>query len=198
MASRQRVLAVLLLGLSLLPLSGCNDPGGPRAPLRTRWLREQSSGSEHIRPASDGVRVYAATEDGEIVARDAVDGAERWRVRIASGAPGGEAMVLSAGTLVVPIEFSTSAIDVATGRELWRYVPPLDTVDAGSSAGPGLVSDIRIAADANTVYQPAWGASVSAIDLRSGQARWIWQPALTLTDTAASGVFRSGAEGVAL
>jgi outer membrane protein assembly factor BamB len=44
------------------------------------------------------------------------------------------------------------------------------------------------------VYVPAWGASVSAVDLQTGQPAWIWRPGRSTTDTAAN-IFRSGAEG---
>lgn len=52
------------------------------------------------------------------------------------------------------------------------------------------------AVDATTAYIPAWGASVSAVDLRTGAVRWTWQPGRSVGDTSLSGPFRSGAEGV--
>jgi outer membrane protein assembly factor BamB len=36
---------------------------------------------------------------------------------------------------------------------------------------------------------------VSALDLRTGAVRWVWQPGPSAGDTAASGVFRSGSMG---
>jgi len=61
---------------------------------------------------------------------------------------------------------------------------------------PGGVTASHIDADDNTVYIPAWGASLSAVDLHTGQTRWIWQPGHVDGDTAISGVFRSGSNGV--
>jgi outer membrane protein assembly factor BamB len=87
-------------------------------------------------------------------------------------------------------------LDAATGRELWRYEAPRDT-GLGASGNPGLVVAAHLDADDVAVYVPAWGASVSAVDLRTGAVRWTWQPGRAPTDTAASGqLFRSGSMGV--
>jgi len=80
--------------------------------------------------------------------------------------------------------------------ELWRYAAPLDTVGTSGIANPGTVIDSRIDADDQTVYVPAWGASVSAVDIHTGVARWIWRPGPIEGDTATSGVFASGSAGV--
>jgi len=97
---------------------------------------------------------------------------------------------LKNGILVVAVEFHTSALDAATGREIWRYLAPLDTIGK-SSPRPGYVVKARIDADENTVFIPAWGASVSAVDIKTGKAKWIWQVEPTLP-------FRSGSIGVKL
>lgn len=195
---RRFLLTTLTLGASLAPLGGCSEPSGPGSTLRTRWLRAQQNGVAAIRPVVGDGTVYCATQDGWVVAHATSDGAERWRARISNGSPDGENMALAAGVLVVPVAFHTSGIDVGTGQVLWRYEAPNDTVDAGPNPGPGHVGRTRIVADSSTAYQPAWGASVSAIDLRTGVPRWIWQPGPTTSDTATSGVFGSGAEGVVL
>lgn len=43
--------------------------------------------------------------------------------------------------------------------------------------------------DGEYVYVPAWGASISAVNLQTGQARWIW-------GTGDTSGFRSGSNGV--
>jgi outer membrane protein assembly factor BamB len=47
----------------------------------------------------------------------------------------------------------------------------------------------RIAADDNTVFIPAWGATVSAVDIQTGQPKWIWRVEASLAN-------RSGSFGV--
>lgn len=195
--TRSAACSSLALAL-LLSIEGCHSPGEPEGGLRTHWLRPQASGLETIRPTADSDAVYVATHDGDVVARAHADGAERWRARIATGAPGGENMLVAAGTLVVPVGAYTVGLEARTGQERWRYRAPPDTVAAGPTPGPGSVRATRIASDGAHVYLPAWGASVSAVDLGTGVARWTWRPGPAPSDTAASGVFRSGAEGVVL
>jgi len=169
--------------------------------VRTRWVREQPNYSG-IRPIfSNGIVYFGAGRGpavgGLIIARTDGSGDERWRARVANSTPpGGANMLLRANVLVVPVVHYTVGLDAATGRELWRYFAPRDTVSGGSD--PGQVDFKAIAADSSTVYIPAWGASVSAVDVRTGQARWVWQPGVSAGDTAASGISSSGAEGVAV
>lgn len=68
----------------------------------------------------------------------------------------------------------------------------------GGSGRPGQVAFSRIDSDDQTVYIPAWGASVSALDILTGAVRWVWKPGRMAGDTATSGVFRSGSMGVRL
>lgn len=46
-------------------------------------------------------------------------------------------------------------LDAVTGRELWRYAAPLDTVDAGPRPNPGQVVEAHVDADDAMVYIPA-------------------------------------------
>ena len=106
--------------------------------------------------------------------------------------------MVRAGVVVAPLRYYTVGLDAVTGRELWRVRAPDDTggVPPGYLAVPGSVVASSIDADDQTVYIPAWGASVSAVDLNTGKASWVWQPGRIEGDTAASGVFRSGSMGV--
>jgi outer membrane protein assembly factor BamB len=106
------------------------------------------------------------------------------------------ANLIARGTVVVaPVLFYTVGLDAHTGRELWRYEAPKDTTDAGAAANPGELGHTRIDVDEGTAYIPAWGASVSAVDLHTGAVRWIWKPGRIEGDTALSGVFRAGSMG---
>jgi len=142
-----------------------------------------------------GDLVYFGTGDGQVIARDVATGAPRWAAKVTNDAVEGANLVARAGVVVAPLILSTVGLDAATGRERWRYLAPRDTA-LGSAGLPGQVVLTRIDADEETVYIPAWGASVSAVDLRTGAVRWVWQPGRAPTDTAATGRFRSGSMGV--
>jgi outer membrane protein assembly factor BamB len=193
-------------GVALLVSLSCSpdvDPTGiPEiGRVRTRWVREQPNNA-YIRPHLSGGLVYfgagaGPATGGLVIARTDGSGEERWRARVANVTPpDGANMLVRAGVLVVPVVHYTVGLDAASGRELWRYEAPRDTVHGRSN--PGQVVGSEIDADDAKVYIPAWGASVSAVDVRTGTVRWVWQPGLSSGDTAAAGVFRSGAAGVAV
>lgn len=199
--SGRRCALGLVVLLPLLGLAGsCNNSTGPGrggGELRTRWY-ERQSGESNARPAVSGSTVYFGTGIGQVIARDVNTGAVRWSTFTGAGDIDGAKLVVRSGVVVAPAINSTVGLDAETGAILWRYEAPPDTV-AWSGSGqvvPGQVVQSRIDADAELVYIPAWGASVSAVDLKTGVARWVWQPGKTATDTAASGVFRSGSMGV--
>lgn len=176
--------------------SGCNgsttgpDGGG----VRERWFQLQP-GWSWARPAVAGDVVYFGTGDGQIIARDVNNGRPVWSAKVANQPVNGANVLVRNGVVIAPIVSHTVGLDASTGRELWRYLAPLDTV--GISPGvPGQVATSRIDADDARVFIPAWGASVSAVDIRTGATRWTWQPGRMEGDTAASGVFRSGSNGV--
>ena len=107
-------------------------------------------------------------------------------------------MLVRNGVLVAPVRNYTVGLDAETGHELWRYVAPFDSIADPTAKTPGNVADSRIDADDNTVFIPAWGASISAIDLKRGFVKWIWRPGFISGDTAISGPFRSGSMGLRL
>jgi outer membrane protein assembly factor BamB len=141
--------------------------------------------------------VYFGTGDGQVIARDINSGAQLWAAKVSQEAIEGANLVVRTNVVVAASVFHTTGLDAQTGRQLWRYVSPKDTGGVSPSvASPGSLIDSRIDADNDMVYIPAWGASVSAIDLRTGAVRWVWQPGIIAGDTATSGVFRSGSMGV--
>jgi len=160
------------------------------------WYQQQA-GVGRARPAVNGATVFFGTGDGQVIARNVQTGAITWSAKVSQDAIKGATLLARANVVVAPAVFQTVGLDLQTGRELWRYSAPPDTVGfSPASASPGTVIDSRIDADAETVYIPAWGASVSALDLESGNVRWVWQPGKIETDTARSGVFASGSTGV--
>jgi serine/threonine-protein kinase len=169
--------------------------GAAQGGVRERWHQAQP-GHSWARPTVAGDQVYFGTGDGQVIARDAATGAPRWAARVGLERVEGANVVVRGGVVVVSVVRHTVALDAATGRELWRYQAPHDT-GVGASGNPGVVAASHLDADEAAVYVPAWGASVSALDLRTGAVRWVWQPGRAPTDTAASGgLFRSGSMGV--
>jgi len=190
--------APISITTSLVFLWSCRDATGLGPPgVRGRWYQPQS-GWARARPAVVGNIVYFGDGYGEVIARDVADGERKWTARIGQERIDGANILVRSGVVVAPLETYTVGLDAASGRELWRYRAPADTVGVptGYVALPGQVIESRIDADNNTVYIPAWGASVSAVDLHTGQVRWVWQPGRIDGDTATSGVFRSGSNGV--
>lgn len=187
--------SVLWLAYALAVAPGCDGSAtGPEGlAVRERWYQLQP-GHSWARPAVLGNSVYFGTGDGHVVARDARTGTVRWSTSVGTQQINGANLIARSGVVVAPVVAHTVGLDAATGRELWRYYAPRDTA-GGRPGNPGQVAAARIDADEATVYIPAWGASISAIDLRTGAVRWIWQPGRMEGDTAASGVFRSGSMG---
>ncbi|MBW3571449.1 MAG: PQQ-binding-like beta-propeller repeat protein [Gemmatimonadetes bacterium] len=119
--------------------------------------------------------VFSATGDGHVIARTLGSGRQLWATRVGRSRPEGENLVTRAGVVVAPVLFHTVGLDALTGVELWRYRAPPDTIDGGALA-PGSLGGVHVDADNFSVYIPAWGGSISAIDLRTGGVRWVWQP----------------------
>jgi outer membrane protein assembly factor BamB len=175
----------------------CRDSTSGGGGVTEKWYQPQS-GYSNARPAVLGSVVFFGTGDGRIIARDVSTGAAKWDTKVANTVVRGGNILVSNGVVVAPILTSTVALDAQTGAQLWTYSAPDDTTDIapGSFAGPGSVAQSRIDADGTTVFIPAWGASVGAVDLLTGTVRWVWRPGTIAGDTAASGVFRSGSMGV--
>ena len=187
----------MTMGIGLVV--ACDFATGPKTGgLRERWYRPQT-GWAWASPAVSGDVVYFATGAGEVIARDVSSGNQKWIAHVSQQSVDGANLLVRSGVVVAPSVFETVGLDTKTSRELWRYKAPLDTVDVGTgAAGPGSVMASHIDADDEAVYIPAWGASISAVVLRTGVVRWVWQPGTMAGDTATSGIFRSGAVGVTI
>jgi eukaryotic-like serine/threonine-protein kinase len=180
----------------LTAIGPCQESSGPAAgQVRERWYVAQP-GYGRARPAILNTMVFFGTGDGQVIARDANSGVQRWSAKTGADAINGANLIARSGVVVASAIRHTVGIDAQTGRELWRYNAPNDTIGvAGGVLVPGSVFDSRLDADDELVYVPAWGASVSALDLHTGAPRWVWHPGHIDGDTATSRVFRSGAVG---
>jgi outer membrane protein assembly factor BamB len=188
--------AILPLLVALAPAACDRHPtDSPTTRVRERWHQAQP-GYGWARPAVAGGLAYFGTGDGRVIARDVATGAARWAAQVGAERVEGANFVVRGGVVMVSVVWHTVGLDAATGRELWRYEAPRDAGLGSSGTPPGQVALSALDADDEAVYVPAWGASVSALDLRTGAVRWVWQPGRAPTDTAAAGRFRSGSMGV--
>ncbi|HKW08772.1 MAG TPA: PQQ-binding-like beta-propeller repeat protein [Gemmatimonadaceae bacterium] len=194
--SSASVLLATFVSCTLLGQAGCHDPPTASTGQGVRELWSQSqNGESQARPLVSNDIVYFGTGTGEIVARDFETGHMRWSTRVSFQSEiAGANMTLRSGVLVATGVWVVAGIDATTGVLRWTYTTPPDTVDAGANPAPGQLVVAHIDANDQVVYVPAWGASVSAVDLQSGQAGWVWHWTRTASDTAAN-VFRSGAVG---
>jgi outer membrane protein assembly factor BamB len=127
----------LALGVAAIVLAGCGifgdkDEELPPAELlkfkqtmnlKKVWSAKLGKGSELLRlsliPVGDGVRIYAASQDGVVSAFDPDSGKLRWRTELQvslSAGPGvGEDLAVVAGR-----DGDVVALNIADGSERWR------------------------------------------------------------------------------
>ncbi len=165
------------------------DGGGQES-----WKRDDIQGSSSPTVRGDVVYVYAA--DTTLWAVNADDGSDRWNVKADEQryATGFSSPVVAGNAVIVGLasleEFTAqgsasfrggvAAFDRRNGKQLWRY----NTAEPPDN-GVGVWSTVSIDLDTRTVfattgnnYTDSAGPtsdSVIALDLRSGEVRWIRQ-----------------------
>lgn len=174
----------------LVALTSCRlfDSGndGDRRPC---WV-SRHTGWSSSRPAVDGTLVFVADGTGRVRALEQATGREIWSTLAdPTGRMVGSNLLVDAGVLVALGAFQAVGVDASTGDVKWRFEPPLDSLYPQPPPRPGYMGRSRMDTDGLNVFIPAWGASISAVDLQTGQARWVWG------SSHASG-FRSGSNGV--
>jgi outer membrane protein assembly factor BamB len=183
----------LAMALSVTPAS-CflfdHDSTGPVDRVRDRWTRPQARFAETI-PVVVGDLVIFGTGAGELVARKPATGETIWTTSVSADRIASRNLLERQGVVVAAAVRSVHGVEATTGLRLWSYDPPIDSID-NVNPKPGAVDYARLDADESTVFIPAWGASVSAVDLRTGALRWVWQPVGTVHRTGSMGVRVSG------
>ena len=126
-----------------------------------------------LRPAGDGARIFAASQDGKVSAFDPETGRQLWRtdldIELSAGPGVGEGHVVVAAT-----DGYAVALDATDGSEKWR------ANIAGESVSRPLVED-------DTVIVQTIDNRLQALSLFDGRARWSIQrdaPALTMRGSA--------------
>ena len=149
----------------------------PEVSLRRLWSVNVGNGQgdnyTEITPAIDGDWIYAASENGTIVAVEQGSGDLRWRTRIDAAITGG---VGAADGLVMfgTEEADVVALDQISGEVIWRTAVSSEVLSPPQSNGDVVV--------AQTV-----DGKLVAIDRNSGVQRWIYEttlPPLTLRGTS--------------
>ena len=195
MSSRvRRATTTLLSLLMLLPLAGCGwldifSKEDGNEPMRLERINAQveidrlwrvsvgnGQGKKYnvLRPALSGNRVFAAGNNGEVVAVQADNGRVVWRKRTKQVITGG--VGASNGLVVVGTENSrVLAFAEDDGRELWSAEVSSEVLAPPATNG-------RI-----VVVQTVDGR-LTGLDAATGQQRWIYEndvPALSLRGTSA-------------
>lgn len=192
---------LLLPGLLTLTLSGCSsfelsdlnplswwddDEVNPpkelltidqEVELRRQWSVTVGNGQggdyNEITPAIDGAMIYAASENGTVIAIEIDSGDIQWRQRldgtITGGVGAGEGLVM-----VGTEDAEVVALDQASGEVVWAQPVSSEVLSPPQTNGDVVV--------AQTV-----DGKLIALDNDDGQQRWIYEttlPALTLRGTS--------------
>ncbi|MBL8550874.1 MAG: PQQ-binding-like beta-propeller repeat protein [Hyphomonadaceae bacterium] len=152
--------------------------------------RTRTNAPFHAAPTFAGGKVYAVTNDSELVAMDAATGQIQWTHQaiaepariLAASSP-----AVSGDTVIAPFASGeVVALLAANGRRLW--------VDALTRAGRltslSAINDVagRPAVDNGVVYAASHSGILAAIDLRTGQRLWARTFASTQTPWIAGDV----------
>lgn len=199
----------LLLGFALLALTSCSsfevadlnplswwgdDEVNPPAELltidrevdlRRLWSVNVGNGQggnyTEITPVVDGGLIFAASENGTVVAIEASTGDVLWRERlegtITGGVGAGEGLVM-----VGTEDAEVVVLDQTTGEVVWAHAVSSEVLSPPQTNGDVVV--------AQTV-----DGKLVALDYESGEQRWIYEtnlPALTLRGTSTPVITPSG------
>ena len=162
-------------------------------PIAARWTVDLNGPPvARAAPILDDNRVYVALREGQIVARNLADGAERWRKELPTEQP----IAADGGVVFVSSHDAIHALDGVDGATLWQK--PLAGITAPLVARSGwliVLADRRVLAfrskDGTLIWQREIGAStalpaingdrlyvslddgrVAAADITTGKALW--------------------------
>jgi outer membrane protein assembly factor BamB len=129
--------------------------------------------------AAEGGKIFAATGFGTVIALDAGSGTEIWSKRYA--VPIREAPTAAEGRVfVVNSESELICLNALDGVQLWSQKGLPENAAVLTSASPAVAG--------NLVFVPYPSGEITAIDIKTGQARW--------TDSLAKGAINSSATAI--
>ena len=155
------------------------DTASGAAPAAAAWTFDTGKPIK-ARPAVVGDAVYVVSDSGFLHKLDKKSGAERWRARVDTATPprlpgtdeksrwdryGSSVVVDGPRLYVASRDRNLYALDVASGRELWK----IGTGDL-MTATPALWRDLLLFAD--------FAGKVQAVDARDGKPRWSYDARL--------------------
>jgi outer membrane protein assembly factor BamB len=133
-----------------------NAESGPPSEL---WTNSESATDKIVAPPLQvGDRVYIGTADNFVMALNALDNSELWRVETGH-AIWGQPAYRDGVLYVASMDHSVYALDAETGEQVW--VTPLGgALPSGPVLGDGLV------------YVSSFDGGVHALDLATGEPQW--------------------------
>ena len=170
-------------GSSSAPMPACSTPSTPlgAGPATAAWTFDTGKPIK-ARPAVVGDAVYVVSDSGFLHKLDKQSGAERWRAQVDAATPprlpgtdeksrwdryGSSVVVDGPRLYVASRDKHLYALDVASGKELWRPA----TGDL-MTATPALWRDLLLFAD--------FAGKVQAVDARDGKPRWSYDARLAV------------------
>jgi outer membrane protein assembly factor BamB len=184
-------LRILTYAATVVALSGCGLFSSSKVPvlpdftssatIKTLWQSSVSGADDQVFvPAVAGNTIYAAGKNGEVIAFDAANGRQRWRIdagqKLSGGVGAGDDLV------VVGTDKGTLLAYDANGKNLWK------SDLAGEIISPATV-------DGRTVVARAADGRLFGLDAADGKRKWVYQratPPLTLRTPAGQIVSRGG------
>jgi outer membrane protein assembly factor BamB len=167
---------------------------GGQTVWRVGTIPEDKSGFDYLHPfnsnnmaragfgggmAADGGKIFIATGYGTVVALDAATGKPVWTKKL--GIPIREAPTAAEGRLfIVNSESELYCFSGADGTQLWTQKGLPENAAVLTSASPAVAG--------NLVFVPFPSGEITAIDIKSGQAKW--------TDSLAKGEITSSSTAI--
>ena len=134
-----------------------------------------TGGGVYPAPAVDEEAIYFGSWDGYYYALERQTGVVRWAFAPPGityhigGRPDSPAPVLSHGMMIAPITGGRYvAVDVKTGREVWRWFPPTGICNVTAAVHDGVV---YLGTFSETYVQPS-GATLFGLDVTTGEQLW--------------------------
>lgn len=171
---RGRVVAVLT---ALFAIGACGwlDDGPPDYVLKPVWSVVVGANTRGT-PLVVGARVVQAFTDRTLRAFDISTGRSLWNATSPDEGLWPVTMIVGPDSVIVVTAAASIRGHAANnGQVLWTFRPPIDSSLDGEP-GSLAVHTLAVNAAKTQVVVPAWGSSVTALRVATGQPLWAWSP----------------------